>query len=43
MEVNLEMKISVSQIKTMMGSLTNRMYALEMPGMIEDKAHIWTT
>lgn len=37
MEMTLEMKISASQIKTLMGSLTNRMYALEMLGMVEDK------
>lgn len=37
MEMTLEMKISASQIKPLMGSLTNRMYALEMLGMVEDK------
>lgn len=37
MEMTLEMKVSASQIKTLMGRLINRMYALEMLGMIEDK------
>lgn len=37
MEMTLEMKFSASQIKTLMGRLINRMYALEMLGMIEDK------
>lgn len=37
MEMTLEMKFSASQVKTLMGRLINRMYALEMLGMIEDK------